>query len=180
MTIESLTDSFVQYVSWLYHQRQWAGWELGAIAVTALVLLLLIVRRRPKAKAPKTTPKRIEQHAATIGVRLDAAKGNHQELKDSEGPQPASLSKKDRKKKWWRQTTQEWKNFRTLVEQQRMEVSRYKEAEENFKQQLASLKAANEQLQHELAGRAVDRSDLASPGPLARFGRQQDRMLDAR
>jgi uncharacterized membrane protein YcjF (UPF0283 family) len=171
MTLEGLTDSFVQYASWLYHERQWAGWQLGAIAVTALVLLLLIVRRRPKANAPKTAPERIEEHARTIGARLDVAKGNHQELQGSEDPQPAALSKKDGKKKRWRKTTQEWKNFRTLVEQQRLEVGRYKEAEENFKQQLANLKATNEQLQHELAGRAVERSNLGSAGPLARFGR---------
>jgi len=181
MTLESLASSFVEYVSWLYRGRPWAGWELAILAVTVLIPLLLVVRlRRRKTKPEKTEPGQAEEHIRTIGIKLAAERADNQQVEDCDGWSLTAPEKGNGEKKRWKQTTEKWKNFGALVEQLRHEVAEYKRAEENFKQQLAKLKAANERLQQELAGKGISRSDLGSSGPLARFSIQQDRMLDAR
>jgi hypothetical protein len=149
--------------------------------VTVLALLLIVIRlRRRKAKPEKTEPGQAEEHTRTIGIKLAAERADNQQVEDCDGRSLTAPEKGNGEKKRWKQTTEKWKNFGALVEQLRHEVAEYKRAEENFKQQLAKMKAANERLQQELAAKGVSRSDLASSGPLARFGRQPDRMLDAR
>lgn len=181
MTLESLASSFVEYVSWLYRGRPWTGWELAILTVTVLALLLLVVRhRRRKAEPRKTKPGQTEEQARTIGIRLAAERADNQQVEDCDGRSLMVPEKGNGERRRWKQTTEKWRNFGVLVEQLRHEVAEYKRAEENFKQQLAKLKAANERLQQELAGKGGARPDLDNSGPLARFSRQQDRMLDAR
>jgi len=180
MTLESLASSFVEYVSWLYRGRPWAGWELAILAATVLVLLLAVRLRRRKAKPEKAKPAQAEERARTIGIELAAERADNQQIEDSDGRSLTAPEKGDGEKRRWKQTTEKWRNYGALVEQLRHEVAEYKRAEENFKQQLAKLKAANERLQQELVGKGISRSDLGSSGPLARFSMQPDRMFDAR
>jgi len=175
MTLESLTSRLVENVSWLYHQRQWAAWELELAALAAMVLLLLIMRRWRKAPAA-ANPRQFAKQGQAVGAGLAAGGTDHHQAGELQISRLASLSKRDGKKKRWGQTARELRSFGTLVEDLQIEVSRYKAAEENFKQQLASLKAANERLQRELAARGVQHADLTNTIPLARFGRPQDRM----
>ena len=176
MTLESLTNRLVENVSWLYYERQWAAWELEVVAVTALVLLFLVIRRRRKSPARAAKPEQFADQAQTIGARLAAGNADHHQTRELEVHRLVSFSKTDGKKKRWRQTAKELKSFGTLVEQLRIEVSRYKVAEDGFKQQLAKLKAANERLQQELDARGIRHSELGNGVPLARFGSPQDRM----
>ncbi|MHC4539424.1 MAG: hypothetical protein ACYS74_06545, partial [Planctomycetota bacterium] len=104
-------------------------------------------------------------------------RADHHQAEELRAHHLASLSRGDGKKRRWKQTARELRGFGTLVEQLRIEVSRYKVAEESFKQQLVKLKAANERLRQELAGKAIRHSDLSSAGPLARFDKQQERVL---
>jgi len=176
MTLESLTNRLVENVSWLYYERQWAAWELEVAAVTALVLLLLVIRRRRKAPARAAEPEQFVDQARTIGARMAVGKADHHQTKELEVHRLASFSKTDGKKKRWRKTAKELRGFGTLVEQLQIEVSRYKVAEESFKQQLAKLKAANGRLQQELDARGIRHTELGNGVPLARFGSPQDRM----
>ncbi len=176
MTLESLTSRLVENVSWLYYERQWAAWELWVVAVTALVLLFLMVRRRRKALARAAEPEQFVDQAQTIGARLAVDDADHHQTREVVVPRSLSLSRTDGKKKRWRKTAKELRGFGTLVEQLQIEVSRYKVAEEGFKQQLAKLKAANERLQQELDARGIRRTELGNGVPLARFGSPQDRM----
>lgn len=181
MTLESLASNFVEYVTWLYRGRSWAGWELEVLGVTVLVLLLLAIRlRRRKAMPAKATVKQALEQASTIGIELSAENADNQQSEDGDGRSFIAPDRGDGEKRRWKQTTDKWKNYGALVEQLRHEVAEYKRAEENFKQQLARLKAANERLQQELAAKGISRSHQSESGPLARFGRQPDRMLDGR
>ncbi len=177
MTLESLTSKLVENVSWLYYQRQWAAWELGLIALTVMVLLLLVMRRRRKARARAVVELgQFADQAQSIGARLAAGNADHHQTTELEVSRLASFSKPDGKKKRWGQTAKELRGFGTLVEQLQIEVSRYKVAEESFKQQLANLKAANERLQREMTSKGIQHSELNNTVPLARFGMPQDRM----
>jgi hypothetical protein len=181
MTLESLAHNFVEYVSWLYRQRPWAGWELAILSMTVLVMLLLVLRlRRRKAEPQKTKLRQSEKQIRTVGIKPTAEGADNQWVGDCGDRGLMVPERGDGEKRGWKRTTEKWRNYGALVEQLRHEVAEYKRAEENFKQQLAKLKAANERLQQELTGKGGTRPDLGSTGPLARFSRQPDRMLDIR
>jgi peptidoglycan hydrolase CwlO-like protein len=181
MTVESLMNTFIQYVSWLYSGREWAGWELQTIAVTALVILLLILVRRRKAKAKRIVTKRIEERASTIGINLDSGKGAFQGSEDDlNSRRIVSISNKDGNQKRWKETTKKWKNFQKLIEQLQQEIAEYKQAEECLEQQFAKLKAANEQLRQEITGsdQIIEDTELSGPRTIGSFAKKQSRILD--
>jgi len=181
MTVESLMNTFTQYVSWLYSGREWAGWELQTIAITALVLFLLILVQRRKAKAKRIVTKRIEKSSSTIGINLDSGKGAHQGSEgDTNSRRIVSISKNDGSQKRWKETTKKWKNLQKLIEQLQQETAKYKQAEECLEQQFAKLKAANEQLRREITGsdQVIQEPELSRPRTIGSFGKKQDRILN--
>jgi len=66
MTVEGLIYQITEYARFLYY-RQWARWELVAIAIIALGLLLLIGNARRKARA---NVRRLRERSPIIGVKL--------------------------------------------------------------------------------------------------------------
>jgi hypothetical protein len=176
MTLEILTNRLVEYVSWLYYGRQWAAWELELMGLAAAVLLLAVMRRRRKAPAKAAESELFGDKGETIGAALAAGNADARQTTQVEERRTISLSGRDGKKKRWGRTAKELRGVGALVEQLQIEVSRYKVAEEGFKQQLVSLKAANERLQRELDARGIRRSELGNGVPLARFGSPQERM----
>jgi predicted nucleic acid-binding Zn-ribbon protein len=182
MTVEGLISRLTQYVSYLYYGREWAGWELLTVPMIALVLLLLIVRRQRKAKTRRIVAKKTEEHSPAIGTNLGLGKGTHKEIADSKSHRSASVSKNNGKQKRWKETTKKWKNFKRLIEELQHEITKYKQAEECFKEQLAKLKAANERLQQELteSKKAAQHPEMGSPRIVGSFGKQKIRMLDDR
>ena len=181
MTVESLMNTFTEYVSWLYSQREWAGWELQAIAITTLVLLLFILIHRRRAKARKIGAKQIAKKPSAIGIKLDAYKQAHQESEgDSDSSTIVSVSKNNGNQKRWKETTKKWKNLQKLIEQLQEETAKYKQAEECLEKQFAKLKAANEQLRQEIAGsdQIIKEPELSRPRTIGSFGKQQSRILN--
>jgi len=182
MTVESLMNRFTQYISWLYFGREWAGWELQTIAVTALILLLFILLQRRKAKAGRSVVKQIEKRSSTIGGNLDAGKVSPQGSEgDTNSRSVVSISKNNGNQKRWKETTKKWKNLQKLIEQLQQETAKYKQAEERLEQQFAKLKAANELLRQEItgSGQVIEEPELSRPRTIGSFAKKQSRMLDA-
>ena len=182
MTVESLMNRFTQYISWLYFEREWAGWELQTMAIAALVLLLFLLLHKRKAKAGRVVAKQIEKRSSTIGVNLDADKGAHQGSEDDTNSRSiVSISKNNGNQKRWKETTKKWKNLQKLIEQLQQETAKYKQAEERLEQQFAKLKAANELLRQEItgSGQVIEESELSRPRTIGSFAKKQSRMLDA-
>jgi uncharacterized protein (DUF3084 family) len=181
MTVESLMNTFTKYVSWLYSQREWARWELQTIAITALVLLLLILVHRRRAKTRRITAKQIVKKPSIIGINLDTGKQAHQQVEsDSDIRSIVSVSKGNGKQKRWKETTKKWKNLQKLIEQLQEETAKYKQAEECLEKQFARLKAANEQLRQEIAGSdlIIQEPELSLPRTISSFGKEQSRILN--
>jgi hypothetical protein len=185
MTVESLMNTFIQYVSWLYFERQWAKWELETIALAAMVLLLLFFIHRRRAgnrKAiRKATKKQIIERPSTIGINLEASKETSPRFNgDLNIHRIATISKNNGNPKRWRQTTKKWKNFKKLVEQLQQETSRYKQAEEFLEQQFARLKAANEQLRQAIteSNFVIQEPELSHLRNIESFISQQRRLLN--
>lgn len=173
MTVERLMNTFTQYVSWLYSQREWARWELLTVATIALVLLLFLLVHRRRAKARRTEAKQIERKSSTIGINLDDGG-------DSDGRIIASVSKNNGNQKRWKETTKKWKNLQKLIEQLQEETAKYKQAEEALEKQFARLKAANERLRQEIAGseQIIQETELSQPHTIRSFGKEQSRILN--
>jgi hypothetical protein len=181
MTVESLMSKFAQYVSWMYSERQWAGWELQTIAVAVMILLLLVLIQRRRARNRKTSTAMIEKRPSTIGVNLENGKGiSHGFTSDLKNCRIASISKNNGSPKRWKQTTRKWKNFQRLVEQLQQETARYKQAEQLLEQQFARLKAANEQLRRAIAASnlTIQEPELSRLRTIDSFVSQQRRILD--
>jgi hypothetical protein len=66
MTVENLINRLARYF-WLLYYRRWETWELLAIAITALALLLLMGGARRQARA---NIRRLRERSPIIGVRL--------------------------------------------------------------------------------------------------------------
>jgi hypothetical protein len=181
MTVESLTNTFTQYVSWLYSGREWARWELLTLAITALFLLLLILVQRRKAKTKKIGALQIKKNSSTIGIKLDAGKGAHKiSESDANSRSIVSISKNGGNQKRWKETTKKWKNYQKLIEQLQEETAKYKRAEECLEQQFARLKAANEQLRQEITGSNLvfEEPELSPHRTIGSFGKQKSRILN--
>ena len=173
MTVESLMNTFTEYVTWLYSDREWASWELQIIAITALVLLLFILVHRRRAKTRRIVEKQVVKKPSTIGINLDAEG-------DSKNSTTVSISKNNGNQKRWKETTKKWKNLQKLIEQLQEETAKYKQAEENLEKQFARLKAANEQLRQEIAGtdKIIQEPELSQPRTIGSFAKKQSRILD--
>ena len=181
MTVESLMNTFTQYVSWLYSGRQWAKWELQTIAITVLVLLLFILILRRKARNKKAMRKQTEQRPSTIGINLEAGKEVPQESKgDIKNNRIVTISKNDGNPKRWKETTKKWKHFQKLIEQLQQETALYKQAEERLEQQFTKLKTANEQLRQAIDGynQLFQESEVSCFRTIGSFGNQQGRILN--
>jgi hypothetical protein len=73
MAVETLIDKVTEFFSWLYY-RQWARWELMAVAITALVLLLLAGGARRRARA---NLKRLRERSPIVGINLAQRRARH-------------------------------------------------------------------------------------------------------
>jgi hypothetical protein len=66
MTVENLINRLAQCF-WLLYHRQWETWELLAIAITVLALLLLAGGARRQVGA---NMRRLRERSPIIGIRL--------------------------------------------------------------------------------------------------------------
>ena len=107
MTIYTFVSKLTQYFSWLYYERQWAGWELLTIAIITLVLLLLIVRRQRRATAERMRASEAQTHSPIIGVKLADRKG----IKDLSKDRLAIVPEREVKQKSLKKTTKNLEKF---------------------------------------------------------------------
>ena len=153
MTVESLMNTFTQYASWLYTQREWARWELLTVALTAMVLLLFILVNRRRAKARRIAKKQVAKKPLTIGANFDAGNKAPRQIKSGSNISNFfSVPKGNGNKKGWKQTTKKWKALQALTEQLQEETAKYLQAQELLEEQFARLKEANEQLRQQIVG----------------------------
>lgn len=66
MTVEGIINRLSEFFSGLYYRR-WERWELIAIAIAALVILILIVRAHLKVAANE---KRLRERSPFVGVKM--------------------------------------------------------------------------------------------------------------
>ena len=65
MTIDGIISRLSEFFSWLYH-RQWERWELLAIAIATLAILIIIVKAHLKVTANK---KSLRDRSPIIGIQ---------------------------------------------------------------------------------------------------------------
>jgi len=188
MTVESLMNTFTQYVSWLFSERQWARWELLTIGLTAMFLLLFVLVSRRRAKAGRARAKQVLAKASTIGTNLDAGMKTNQQIKSGSGISSLiSIPNGNGSRKGWKQTTKKWKDLQKLVEQLHEETAKYKQAEELLAQQFARLKEAHEQLGRKITGgeqviqvsESEPESEINRPRIINDFSRQPGRTINS-
>ena len=73
MTIDGIISRLSEFFSWLYH-KQWERWELLAIAIATLVILIIIVKARLNVAANK---KRLRERSPIVGIQKANRKRKH-------------------------------------------------------------------------------------------------------
>ncbi len=140
-----LSEFYEQYVGWLY-SRQWAQWELLAVAGALTIFLILKVRRRRKKLAAKI--KRLAGAAdepPTINVKL--AGGD--EYRRS--PMDSNESEFNRNYQRWNRGAEIVELSDHPVRQLRREIIKRDRAEARLEREVAELTRDNERLQREVA-----------------------------
>ncbi len=67
-----------EYLSWLYHDRQWATWELIGLAVVLLVVIVWISKRLRRKTARRSYGSHFLDGASVIGINLaDQSRNRH-------------------------------------------------------------------------------------------------------
>lgn len=73
MTIDGIISRLSEFFSWLYH-KQWERWQLLAIAIATLVILIIIVKAHLNVAANK---KRLRERSPIVGIQKADRKRKH-------------------------------------------------------------------------------------------------------
>ncbi len=150
MILGSFVDRLNQFISWL-SKRQWAEWEILIIAITALVVLLWIMRRKRKRVVRNIYENPFLENTPVIGAKLGARKRRRRIIKDLKKGRLAIVQKRPTKQQKPSKYTEPSEKLHEQIQQLQREIIKRKQTEVRFEEQVAYLTAANEKLQLELA-----------------------------
>lgn len=150
MIVSSFVDRLNQFVSRL-SERQWAEWEILTIAITALFVLLWIMRRRRQRAVRSVYENQFLESSPVIGMNLGAHKRSRHVIKDLKKGRLAAVQKRHPKQQKSTKQTEPSEKLHEQIKQLQLEIIKRKQTEVRFEQQVAHLTAANEQFQRELA-----------------------------
>lgn len=136
-----------EYLSWLYHDRQWAAWELVGIALLLLVVSGWIIKRLRRKSVKRVYGSHFLDGASVIGVKLaDPSLNHHHKSVDTRKAGPVhSVGTGDRREK----TSWKARGWKKAVEQ----IKR-KPTEKKLEAELADLTAAYQTPRQENGGGA--------------------------
>lgn len=148
MIVSSLVDK-LGFVSWLF-QRQWAVWEIIALAVVLVFALLWIMRRQRKRAFRNIYDNKFLESTPVIGTKLGSRKRRRNVIKDFKKAQMAAAQQGlTNQHKPANQAASE--KLHEQIRQLQREIIKRKKSEVRLEEKVADLTAANEKLQLELA-----------------------------
>ena len=150
MIANSFVDRLNQLMLRLY-DRQWAEWEILTIAITALFVLLWIIRRQRKRAVRSVYENRFMESSPVIGMNLGAHKRRRQVIEDLKKGRLAAVQKRHPKLQKSTKQTEPSEKLHEQLKQLQYEIIKRKQTEVRLEERLAHLTAANEKLQRELA-----------------------------
>jgi len=126
-----------EYLSWLYHDREWATWELAGLAVVLLVVPVWIFKRLRRKTVRRAYGSHFLDGASVIGVNLaDQSRRRPGGFKSKKNDPVVSADKRAKQENTGRKA----KGWRRAIEQ-----IRQKPTEKKLESDLAELTAAYEQ-----------------------------------
>lgn len=149
-----IANSFVNILNGFIlrlYDRQWAVWEILAIAITSLSLLLWIMMRLRRRSVRSFYENQSMGSSPVIGVNLGDHKGSRHVMKELKKGRLTAVQKKHPKQQKSAKQTEPSEKLHEQIKQLQLEIIKRKQAEVRFEERFAHLTAANEQLQHELA-----------------------------
>ncbi len=133
------------------YDRQWAEWEILTIAITALFVLLWIMRRRQQRAVRSVYENQFLESSPVIGMNLGAHKRSRHVIKDLKKGRLAAVQKRHPKQQKSTKQTEPSEKLHEQIKQLQLEIIKRKQTEVRLEQQVAHLTTANEQFQRELA-----------------------------
>jgi len=150
MIARSFVDRLNQSMLFLY-QRQWAEWEILTIAMTALFVLVWITRRQRKRAVRNIYENQFLEGSPVMGVNSGVHRQSHHVIDDMKKGRLSAVQKRRPMQQKSTKQTEPSDKLHEQIKQLQYEIIKRKQTEVRFEERLAHLRAANEQLQHELA-----------------------------
>lgn len=149
MTIDSFIRRLDHTFSWLYYKHQWAEWELLVIAIIAMFLLLLILKRQKNAGLRNTNSDQTSQRSPIIGIKLADHHHNRQVIEDVKERHSDLIAQFNGRKKR-KVVAKHIENLNGQIRQLHSAINKYKEMEDCFIEKITELTADNEKLRDEV------------------------------
>lgn len=149
MIVSSFIDKPGQFASWLIH-RQWAEWEIIAVAAVAVFVVLWIIRLQRKRAYRNIYDNKFLESTPVIGTKLGSRKRHRNIIKDFKKAQLAAAQHGHaNQQKSTKQSESE--KLHEQIRQLQREIIIRKQSEVRLEEKVAYLTSVNKKLEHELA-----------------------------
>ena len=149
MMLSSFIDKPGQYASWLIH-RQWAEWEIMAVAAVAVFIVFWIIRLQRKRVYRNIYDNKFLESTPVIGTKLGSRKRRRNIIKDFKKAQLAAAQHgHTNQQKSTKQSESD--KLHEQIRQLQREIIIRKQSEVRLEEKVAYLTSVNEKLDIELA-----------------------------
>lgn len=173
MTFDGVMEK-VKEILFLLYERPWERWELLTIAAVLFVfLLLLVAKRRRKARGRTVYAGHVPEGATVIGTKLAGPNQSGKRVKKSRKGSPAHARKAQENQRKWSTAAEQPEGSDDPVRQLQCEIIKRDQTEARLEREVAELKVAGEQVQQESAQSKQVEERLKQQAAEATAGKEQ-------
>jgi hypothetical protein len=155
MDINSVIDSVMQFYSRLSYQTGLKSWQLLAIALGVLFILILLLGYLRKTRLKRVHVIQSTNRSEIIGINLSGRTASRLPQREyrNRTREAAFVPEETEEQKSWGQTTKDWRKLREKIRHLQHDISKYEKSEKHLKKQITELVNTNEKLQEEISRR---------------------------
>lgn len=151
MTESSFLRKLLRFLSEPFYDLQWLDWKVFVIAIPAIILLFLIVKRLLQGAAEEEPVTEIQEHPHIIGARLVKSKQHQEEIKDPKKDNQTDVQAELGEHENREETTEQLERLNWEIDLLKLRIAKQNQTEAQLDQKVAELTRHNEQLQDEIA-----------------------------
>ncbi len=173
MTFDGVMEK-VKEILFLLYERPWERWELLTIAAGLFVfLLLLVARRRRKARGKTVYAGHVPERTTIIGTKLAGPNQSGKSVNKSRKGSAAHARKAQENRRKWSTAAEQPGGSDEAVRQLRCEIIKRDQIEAQLKHEVAELKVAGEEVRQESAQSKQFEERLKEQAAEATAGKEQ-------
>jgi len=152
MDIQNYFLKLHPYYVWFYSRTGITERELLIVGSAAIAVLLLILHHLRKSRIRRIHIIQRSTRSNIIGVKLSDREQRPPQVRQKiKRHSQQNLEEQDQQS--WSQSTKEWRQLREKIRHLQHDISKHERTEKHLNEQIAELKAINEQLKAEIEGK---------------------------